>query len=272
MKILKTPWKKDLLELATGSKQSIKVTSPFVKQNICSELLDAKRPSTKFELITSFKLMNIYSGALDLKAIDTIISKHGVVKTYPRLHSKIYLFDEDIAIITSANLTHGGLIGNFEYGVLVDDNPLVAEITKDYNTISNDEITGTVKHSHVETVRNILQKIVKAPPIKLPTFEIEPKQEESDVIEIDIEPIKNSLSGWKLDVFNYVNEIRKTTFSLSDVYQFESSLRRKYSNNRHVRDKIRQQLQNLRDLGLIEFLGAGKYRKLWKQARFPNKN
>ncbi len=30
--------------------------------------------------------------------------------------------------------------------------------------------------------------------------------------------------------------------------------------NRHVRDKIRQQLQILRDLGFVEFLGSGRYR------------
>jgi hypothetical protein len=28
----------------------------------------------------------------------------------------------------------------------------------------------------------------------------------------------------------------------------------------HIRDKIRQQLQLLRDLGLLEFLGPGSYR------------
>ena len=30
--------------------------------------------------------------------------------------------------------------------------------------------------------------------------------------------------------------------------------------NRHVRPKIRQQLQVLRDLGLLDFLGGGSYR------------
>ncbi len=30
--------------------------------------------------------------------------------------------------------------------------------------------------------------------------------------------------------------------------------------NRHVLDKIRQQLQKLRDLGLLIFLGGGRYR------------
>ena len=33
-----------------------------------------------------------------------------------------------------------------------------------------------------------------------------------------------------------------------------------HPDNRHVRDKIRQQLQVLRDLGLVEFLGRGRYR------------
>ena len=32
--------------------------------------------------------------------------------------------------------------------------------------------------------------------------------------------------------------------------------------NLHVRDKIRQQLQRLRDLGFVEFLGRGIYRTL----------
>src|SRR5689334_18268555 len=35
-----------------------------------------------------------------------------------------------------------------------------------------------------------------------------------------------------------------------------------HPDNRHVRDKIRQQLQVLRGLGLLEFLGAGSYRLL----------
>jgi type II restriction enzyme len=30
--------------------------------------------------------------------------------------------------------------------------------------------------------------------------------------------------------------------------------------NRHVRDKIRQQMQILRDMGLLEFLARGTYR------------
>ena len=40
-------------------------------------------------------------------------------------------------------------------------------------------------------------------------------------------------------------------------YALEDNLSRLHPANRHVRDKIRQQLQILRDLGLLEFLGGG---------------
>lgn len=45
MRVIKTPWKKELLELVSKSQKSIKITSPFVKENICDDLLIAKPPS-----------------------------------------------------------------------------------------------------------------------------------------------------------------------------------------------------------------------------------
>jgi type II restriction enzyme len=52
----------------------------------------------------------------------------------------------------------------------------------------------------------------------------------------------------------------KPEFSLSEVYLKENQLAALHPENHFVRDKIRQQLQVLRDLGLLEFLGAGEYR------------
>jgi type II restriction enzyme len=45
------------------------------------------------------------------------------------------------------------------------------------------------------------------------------------------------------------------------MYAFENNLKAKYPNNNFIKDKIRQQLQLLRDKGLIEFIGRGKYKK-----------
>jgi type II restriction enzyme len=46
------------------------------------------------------------------------------------------------------------------------------------------------------------------------------------------------------------------------MYQFENKLKIKHPNNNFIKDKIRQQLQVLRDKGLIEFVGRGKYKKV----------
>ena len=64
------------------------------------------------------------------------------------------------------------------------------------------------------------------------------------------------------DVLACVREIRKPKFSLGDMYAFEERLRARHKGNRNVRPKIRQQLQVLRDRGVLEFLGRGKYRIL----------
>ncbi|MCL6494203.1 MAG: hypothetical protein K6T54_05405, partial [Ignavibacterium sp.] len=117
MKVLTTPWKYDFLELVSNSRKSIKITSPFVKNDICKEMLNAKNSESKVYLITSFKLMSVYSGALDISAIENILLSDGSVKNFPKLHSKVYLFDDVKAIITSSNMTTGGLLKNYEYGI-----------------------------------------------------------------------------------------------------------------------------------------------------------
>ncbi len=67
--------------------------------------------------------------------------------------------------------------------------------------------------------------------------------------------------GWLADVLRCV-ERSFTTFTLANVYTFEGELKTKHPDNHNVRAKIRQQLQVLRDLGFIEFLGDGLYRRL----------
>lgn len=65
--------------------------------------------------------------------------------------------------------------------------------------------------------------------------------------------------GWTLDVLNAVRSLGKVKFNLADVYAAEQHLSRLHPGNRHVREKIRQQMQVLRDVGIINFLGGGEY-------------
>ena len=68
--------------------------------------------------------------------------------------------------------------------------------------------------------------------------------------------------GWTLDVLKVLRKIGKKDVSLSELYMFDAHLQMLHPNNRNVKPKIRQQLQVLRDLGYVEFLGEGRYRLL----------
>ena len=61
-------------------------------------------------------------------------------------------------------------------------------------------------------------------------------------------------------MLNVVQSLKKEEFELADVYAHEEQLAGLHPDKRHVRDKIRQQLQVLRDMGRLEFLGGGRYR------------
>lgn len=66
--------------------------------------------------------------------------------------------------------------------------------------------------------------------------------------------------GWTLDVMRCVEQLSMPEFGLADVYGYEGRLSKLHAHNRHVRAKIRQQLQVLRDAGYLEFMGRGQYR------------
>ena len=68
--------------------------------------------------------------------------------------------------------------------------------------------------------------------------------------------------GWIMDVLNCVERINAADFTLNQVYQFEKELQIKHPDNKFVKDKIRQQLQYLRDKGFIDFTTRGNYRKI----------
>ncbi len=69
-----------------------------------------------------------------------------------------------------------------------------------------------------------------------------------------------SLRGWTVDVLNAIRRLGKPGFSLEELYQLEPELQVAHPDNRNVRPKIRQQLQVLRDLRILDFAGRGTYR------------
>jgi type II restriction enzyme len=68
-----------------------------------------------------------------------------------------------------------------------------------------------------------------------------------------------SLRGWTLDVLRVVRQLGRREFTLGNMYAFERELKALHPKNENVRPKIRQQLQVLRDLGLLRFGAKGNY-------------
>ncbi|MBL9090542.1 MAG: HNH endonuclease [Planctomycetaceae bacterium] len=60
-------------------------------------------------------------------------------------------------------------------------------------------------------------------------------------------------------VLDIVNLRRSTGFTIADLYKRAGFFEERFPSNRHVKEKIRQQLQKLRDLGVVGFLGNGRY-------------
>jgi len=75
-----------------------------------------------------------------------------------------------------------------------------------------------------------------------------------------LETIKVEKRGWTLDVLSAVRSLGKTEFALPEIYALENTLKKLHPGNHHIQPKIRQQLQILRDMSFLEFLGPGFYR------------
>ncbi len=260
--LIQSPWEDIFLDLVEHTEEKLRITSPFIKSKTVEKMISAKGGDVSIEYITSFKLMNFYRKSSDFEALNTILRNNGIIKNYQPLHAKVYIFDQKQAIITSGNLTDGGMNTNYEYGVLIKDENNVASVMHDFYALFNSNITGNISFEIIENAQKIIQDTPREKEITFKPLEVE--VEENDIFDVGKAPIIKNLTGWKLEVFNCLDSIESKTFLLNEAYAFEDVFSKKYPDNSNIRDKIRQQLQFLRDLGLIEFKGRGVYRKLWK--------
>lgn len=65
--------------------------------------------------------------------------------------------------------------------------------------------------------------------------------------------------GWLLDIMQVISKFSDKSFSLNDLYQFENYFKLRHPNNNNIQDKIRQQLQMLRDKQYLRFVSRGRY-------------
>jgi type II restriction enzyme len=79
----------------------------------------------------------------------------------------------------------------------------------------------------------------------------------------EMQSLRVSSRGWLIDVWNAARSLRKVQFTLDEIYEKESDLSYLHPENHNIRPKIRQQLQIMRDMGVLKFMGGGIYQ--WRE-------
>lgn len=225
----------------------------------------ARLPSSvAITLLTRTDLRHFALGASDLDAVCEIARKGGRVLSLAGLHAKVYVIDDKLALVTSANVTDGGMRRNWECGIALDG-PL--EIKQVSRLLLNGFGSGQAPQSWALEEIEMLRAPVQALREQLPAVKKLPKLEELKlpVIRLNRESqaaLLNGISGWTKLALEGVLSQPDNSFTLDALLTTcKPLIAVRFPHNRHVREQIRKQLQRLRDLGLVEFVGGGNYRR-----------
>jgi hypothetical protein len=137
MEFLGRGWSEGFAELVRGAGRELLICSPFVARRgaeiLATNVSPEFRERGRLLLLTDLSPISACEGSTDPQAIADLVGSlpSSILVHLPRLHAKVYVADACHAIVTSGNLTAGGLIHNYEYGVDVQDNLAVRRISEE---------------------------------------------------------------------------------------------------------------------------------------------
>ena len=254
-------WLKSALENCSSS---LAVSSPYVGKYL-DDAVSQLGPEVAVTLLTRTLLGDFASKASDLDALHTLAERIGGILSLSSLHAKVYVVDKKRALITSANATFSGMYRNRECGVEIKNggaiNTLRGLIRSGFGSTPRPQLWTADDLNElrkpVETLRAALSRVttlreaaIEAPP----RVRLQRRQ---------LTRLVESFSGWLQLTMEGISQIPSDTFTMSEVFAACAPLAAsRFPENRHVREKLRQQMQRLRDLGLVLFLGGGRYERL----------
>ncbi len=186
----------------------------------------------------------------------------------PTFHPKLYLFKRRsfaTAIIGSSNLTGRGLKENIELNVIIRDrydSEAVNAVSNIYADFKYQGTPFTPDESYIEgyeeVTRHVRQTRDRTLSSKSTTKMIASLNRKEERMPRPTIPDPLDLTGWQKLVYE---KIPPGEFTTKSMYRFVEEFREAYPQNRHVEDKIRQILQQLRDDGFLKPMGRGRWVK-----------
>lgn len=135
---VRSPWDQTFRDLVHAARRDVLILSPYITRRPLEMLRTAlerqsRQDAVTVRLVTDLSASSLATKSLDTGAIlDTLSRLPRTSLTHlPGLHAKVYVADETCAVVTSANLTDGGLFFNYEFGVRIDEQATVREVRKD---------------------------------------------------------------------------------------------------------------------------------------------
>lgn len=176
-------------------------------------------------------------------------------------HPKMYIFSNTetvYSIIGSSNLTGGGLTLNKEVNVEIKcqkSEELFTEINETFSRLKFDKNHRIPTKEYLELYRKHYKRYQRPAP--------KDKNVEYQFIEIENQLARpkvqaHDFNGWMKNVFDVLPDI---PFKSRDIYQFKLHFQSLYPENQHIEAKIRQQLQFLRNIGLLKQIEDGYWVK-----------
>jgi hypothetical protein len=130
-----------LVTLFEQCREEICCVMPFVSNAGANVFLEAlsrrayKNDQPRIRFLLADDAASYLSGHLDLEALQRIAAQYPLeYRAYgDGLHAKLVIADRHTALVTSANLTGGGLRKNFELGVIIREHQLVEELCAEFD-------------------------------------------------------------------------------------------------------------------------------------------
>ncbi|MXZ92260.1 MAG: hypothetical protein F4W95_01505 [Chloroflexi bacterium] len=142
MQSIKSPWAPTFDQFAGSIRESAIIAAPYITRQPVERLagkLRSRSAWVRLDVLTNLHADSLIDGSLDIGALAWLCDQipGTTVRHLRYLHAKAYVADEHTAIVTSANLTNGGLRRNRELGVAITDPDGVRDIADDLREYGN---------------------------------------------------------------------------------------------------------------------------------------
>jgi phosphatidylserine/phosphatidylglycerophosphate/cardiolipin synthase-like enzyme len=161
--LLQEEWSEALSALFRGASKNVLIASPFVTRRginlLVENLSESVRDGGNVQVLVNLSPQNIIQGSVDPASLRHFFNAISAPSLYhlPHLHAKVYVADTAEAIVTSGNLTAGGLDHNFECGICTSDKTAIAVLRNDLEEYA--ELGARISEEELDSYSQAAEKV-----------------------------------------------------------------------------------------------------------------